>query len=690
MPQARGLVVSRRRVAAGVAVAVLTLAAAATARRLHVAAAQPPVVGTVAFSPNTQLDSLAVAGPELLAAAGQTCRDGAGVRCTATVVVSANGGRTWREEPLGGYRAALAAADPRTRTLWLAVQEGSTCVEGAPAPSCPTVVLASADAGRTWRTVLATDWSVTAILPRGPVSGLVALGRCTGTVCEGKLVARVGSGRPWRVAWTGSLWITSLASSGGRRWAVDAGVLSHRGKPATTVQVLRSRAAGPWRVAGTVFRSTMAPPPTYTYSTSLALAGDRAWVGLFSYTTCAIHGCWLNGLFATRTAGRTWTTVAEPPTGPCGVGGLADVATDGRQFWVTGYHKVSGCVPPLTTLFEGQVQTPARVGIRAQWWSDFVSSVAAVGPGDLLALADASIVRSRDGGHTWQELWPAPVPARQVDMLTGGRVGFGLGDGAQAQAVLMTRDGGRTWAVVGTSPVPDVNRIDFVDGRVGFLAAGGVSVPSSLWTTDDGGRQWHRVGPLPGGGMTALSFATARRGTTVAPSGATGAAALYTTDDGGRHWTLRAAGPASLSMDAAAVLAYGRALVLAEGSAYLLAARGGLRRLGREPVVAQLYTAALNGASGRVLVWPVSYSYRPPAAPPPTSAQGASLWTSDDLGRRWTQVRLPGGLDGPIAADFLSARRGWLLVGSFGTGMGTAVLLKTDNGGRTWTVLASG
>ena len=127
----------------------------------------------------------------------------------------------------------------------------------------------------------------------------------------------------------------------------------------------------------------------------------------------------------------------------------------------------------------------------AKTWKDIDKGVKAVGLFDastLLITKGAGILRSTDGGATWNQA---------SDLTPAGfvlRVFKGVGYWTSKQGLLVSKDKGETWSVLG-SPVDaflgpyfgkDESHIVVV-GKAGFLE------------TADGGRTWKQAVPLPPG-----------------------------------------------------------------------------------------------------------------------------------------------------------------------------------------------
>ena len=156
-----------------------------------------------------------------------------------------------------------------------------------------------------------------------------------------------------------------------------------------------------------------------------------------------------------------------------------------------------------------------------------------------------------DGGKTWQRVPPERLPptlageaafAASGSCLTvfgSSSVWIGTGGGAKAR-VFRSADRGRTWNVAETpvqagSASSGIFSVAFRDARHGIAVGGdyreakGASPNVAL--TDDGGRTWRLAkGPLPGGYLSAVSFAGGSRVVAV------GLAGTAVSADRGESW----------------------------------------------------------------------------------------------------------------------------------------------------------
>jgi len=203
--------------------------------------------------------------------------------------------------------------------------------------------------------------------------------------------------------------------------------------------------------------------------------------------------------------------------------------------------------------------TPQTSGVTAR-----LRGVSAVN--DRVAWASGSggtIVRTRDGGASWQRLTipgTEKLDFRDIDAVSED-VAFALSIGSgDSSRIYKTIDGGVTWSLQFTNAEPKAffDAMAFWDAQRGIAFSDSIDGQLVILKTDNGGRSWTRV---PAEGLPRAldnEGAFAASGTNVAVFGrdhvwiGTGAAAVarvLRSSDGGRTWaaaaTPLAAGPSS-------------------------------------------------------------------------------------------------------------------------------------------------
>jgi photosystem II stability/assembly factor-like uncharacterized protein len=162
-----------------------------------------------------------------------------------------------------------------------------------------------------------------------------------------------------------------------------------------------------------------------------------------------------------------------------------------------------------------------------------------------------TVLRTVDGGRSWQDVSPDDSPApqlRDIEALDSRRaVALAIGPG-DASRIYRTTDGGRSWTrtFTNTEPTAFYDCLAFFDHRRGLALSDPVDGRFRILATRDGGRSWQ---VRSGAGMPpalAGEFAFAASGTCVTTAGprdawfATGGGAearVFHSTDGGRSWT---------------------------------------------------------------------------------------------------------------------------------------------------------
>ena len=275
-------------------------------------------------------------------------------------------------------------------------------------------------------------------------------------------------------------------------------------------------------------------------------------------------------------------------------------------------------------------------------------------------------VVSDDGGQNF-----APVGGRLTGRFSRIRAGLIPGtafapgaDGALAKTV----DGGKTWTRTNVSTSQDVLDVAFPTADIGYA----LDVQGDLFRTSSGGQTWRGLDT----GTTADPFAVyATSGTTVMLIGPTGI--RRSTDGGDSFETVRGGAVARTPLEGidragSALVAWGNQAIVRStdaGETWSAVRKPGryVRRNGR--LVNRLALRSVDFADTRT-----GFA---------VDAVGR-VWRTRSGGRSWTE--LPGvGLDRGVGLSFSTARKGYLVIPSFGDiGGVTGFVLRTEDGGSTW------
>jgi photosystem II stability/assembly factor-like uncharacterized protein len=165
-----------------------------------------------------------------------------------------------------------------------------------------------------------------------------------------------------------------------------------------------------------------------------------------------------------------------------------------------------------------------------------------------------TVVRTVDGGTTWQQVGPPGTSAlqfRDIEAFDASRaVILSIGNGTDSR-VYMTSNGGRTWTQTFTNTDPNAfyDCMTFFDDRRGLALSDPVDGKFRIIATDDGGASWHVVSPagmppaLPGEAGFAASgqcLVTDHGRRAWFASGGGPVSRVFRSDDGGTTWTVSA------------------------------------------------------------------------------------------------------------------------------------------------------
>jgi len=302
------------------------------------------------------------------------------------------------------------------------------------------------------------------------------------------------------------------------------------------------------------------------------------------------------------------------------------------------------------------------------------------------------LVRTVNGGGSWDSLAPATKPIRAVALPSGDRV-VAVGDDG---ATVISTDGGASFIPVGGA----------LPGRFTGVAALSASTAyayglgGSLARTTDGGATWQESDAATSDNIRDISFLTADRGYVLDSSGQ-----LLLTENGGESYEILDTGTADrplavLAVNPANVLLIGPAGVWrsTDGRTFRANAQPKVRRAplfdadraGRTVVAYGPEHLFLSGNGGR--------SFRQIRRPSTktrvevvdvVSARTAFLldargflYRTDSAGRRWRELRALGSEIG-YGMSFSDARHGWVAVPEFGAA-DSGWLMRTNDGGLTW------
>jgi photosystem II stability/assembly factor-like uncharacterized protein len=328
------------------------------------------------------------------------------------------------------------------------------------------------------------------------------------------------------------------------------------------------------------------------------------------------------------------------------------------------------------------------------------------------------LLRTTDGALHWRDVTPpAPPGPRQPlldvfplssDATWVVRGPIGSGPGGPQSTVSRTTDGGRTWRSVAV-PVFAVAQITFVDAAHGWMLAdvdtGHGEQGVDIIRTMDGGLTWAKIasaadqpGALPLMGQKfGLTFRDAMTGWVVQGDTLDSSPRLhgvFQTHDGGVTWQPAPAlpWPATLT-HAPALVEFGRlptffspqlgvlrVLGLSQATGGVAATvmyvtrDGGTTWSPTTPLPASAGTTSFDDVTSLLDLstwWIVSSAHDP----------STLLFQTSDGGQHWASWMPGAPFTGVSVLDFASSTQGWAI--------GSAGLLRTTDGGHTWTILAA-
>lgn len=260
------------------------------------------------------------------------------------------------------------------------------------------------------------------------------------------------------------------------------------------------------------------------------------------------------------------------------------------------------------------------------------------------------LLHTLDGGSSWKEVYPTTHPHPTIGIsFVNQDIGFGIGVPGNANAVVRSSNGGLTWTQVGVLPATKVTSyanlgspIDFLTSQHGYI----VGQDGKLFETKDGGRTW-TLQQLPKASKPFASVMFVSGG--VYGTVNTFGRQIDVTQDGGQSWH-------AIQLPSHSYVEAGAEIYLAK-----LIHLPSLLSLTK---LVQSQRTGWAGFRGTQLAWM-----------PNTDSSGFQL--TRDGGANWTDIQI-GPSDSIYALDFSNYKDGWMITGS-------GSLLRTTNGGRTWT-----
>ncbi|MEM6290690.1 MAG: hypothetical protein AAGA54_05470 [Myxococcota bacterium] len=235
----------------------------------------------------------------------------------------------------------------------------------------------------------------------------------------------------------------------------------------------------------------------------------------------------------------------------------------------------------------------------------------------------------------------------------------------------------------------------FATAQVGFYGTG----KGDLFRTDDGGASWAKVWSQPGTFIRSLGFVDAQRGWlgnvgTDDYPGVSDEVPLYETSDGGTTWTPVELGGATVkgicSIDIVQTEHIHQGVLEPRTLIHAAGRVGGPTAIIRSIDGGQSWTVIdMSAKAGMILdvkFMDANVGFVFAAAPTGAAMEGALILKTRDGGRRWSPVYQSGRAgENSWKASFPSPRVGYATVQSYDPERSAQVIVKTTDGGDTWT-----
>lgn len=317
----------------------------------------------------------------------------------------------------------------------------------------------------------------------------------------------------------------------------------------------------------------------------------------------------------------------------------------------------------------------------------------------------SGLLRTTDGGINWRDVTPTSPEGHKIgigqttvlshDVAWVSRVGT---FGSNTTEIFRTIDGGRTWKST-TVQALEITSISFINPREGWLLAslGAAAVKESveIYRSTNGGETWMKVaGVMPydpdsglplHGDKSTIAFADPKTGWITGIDLQANSIYLYVTTDGGRTWRKQNVPlPNGLTPRWEGFAHPPRFFTGQSGTlpiSFVL-----LDNSRREKGVVVFYVTH-DGGKTWMLTGPVSFNASEVVLQAVADMEHAwvknegVLYSTNNGGRRWMAVHLSSLFGDVTQLDFVSPQVGWAIRRKY------PFLLKTLDGGRTWTAL---
>lgn len=307
------------------------------------------------------------------------------------------------------------------------------------------------------------------------------------------------------------------------------------------------------------------------------------------------------------------------------------------------------------------------------------------------------VFRTTDGGTLWKDVTPSAAPeVTEVAAFLTTTLAWVVGEPPSGPlTVFKTTDGGQTWQPGGSLQNATPNQMIFITPQEGWILAD-LGAPltyysASIFRTMDGGTIWVKMSSADGTAQNSAIPYGAKSGLGVLDASTgwlTGSAApeenvfwIYVTHDGGASWQ-----PQKLPTPPG----------VNNAQFYLSPPRFFNAHDGILPVM--LFLPATNASSLDIYVthtggtkWQSTTSIQANSSNFIDVAHGwvtdgSTLFATSDSGHHWTPLPANSALCEVESLDFVSSSIGWA-INAPASALALPSLLKTTDGGQTWTVV---
>jgi photosystem II stability/assembly factor-like uncharacterized protein len=272
-------------------------------------------------------------------------------------------------------------------------------------------------------------------------------------------------------------------------------------------------------------------------------------------------------LYRSGDGGRLWARLA--PGFPRRGMSLDDIVVDPRGRVLVGYWEVGGSGGGVAISRDEGRHFDTLPGIDGQAVRSL--ALAPSNPDVIVAGTMTGVMRSRDGGASWQRISPAGHP----DLKTVGSVAVDPLDPERIYAgtwhlAWRTSDGGGTWQSLRAGMIDDSDVMTLtVDRRSRETVY--ATACSGIYRSHDAGFRWHKLRGIPGSSRRTRAFVQHPERPETLYAGTT--EGLWASADDGGSW--RRLTPSALVVNAVVVLPGGTLVLGADGAGVLRSEDGG-------------------------------------------------------------------------------------------------------------------